>query len=136
MSLSALVSQFFQRRIQIYRQIEVTPEQHGFELEGSTYKTMQEEKGTTEDEMIGWQHWLNGHEFELAPPGAGEGQGSLAFCSPWGCKEWDMMERLNLKYTLQKYIICNWLNLRMWNSRYRRPTISYTQIFECTGWAT
>ena len=46
----------------------------------------QEEKGTTEDEMVGWHHWLNGHESEKAP-GAGDGQGSLACCCPWGCKE-------------------------------------------------
>ena len=44
----------------------------------------QEEKGTTEDEMVGCHHWLNGHEFEQAP-GIGDGQGSLACCSPWGC---------------------------------------------------
>ena len=42
----------------------------------------QEEKGTTEDEMVGWHHRLNGHEFEQAP-GVGDGQGSLACCSPW-----------------------------------------------------
>ena len=51
----------------------------------------QEEKGTTEDEMVGWQHLLNGHEFEQAP-GVGEGQESLACCSPWGCKESDMTD--------------------------------------------
>ena len=45
----------------------------------------QEEKGTTEDEMVGWHHQLNGHEFEQAP-GDGEGQGSLAGCSLWGHK--------------------------------------------------
>ena len=45
-----------------------------------------EEKGTTEDEMAGWHHRLNGHEFEQAP-GVGDGQGSLACCSPWGHKE-------------------------------------------------
>ena len=45
-----------------------------------------EEKGMTEDEMVGWNHWLNGHEFEQAP-GVGDGQASLACCSPWGCKE-------------------------------------------------
>ena len=45
----------------------------------------QEEKGMTEDEMVGW-HWLNGHEFEQTP-GDSEGQGSLAYCSPWGRKE-------------------------------------------------
>ena len=53
-----------------------------------------EEKGTTEDEMVGCHHWLNGHEFEQAP-GVGDGQGSLACCSPWGRKEWDVTEQLN-----------------------------------------
>ena len=43
----------------------------------------QEEKGMTDDEMIGWHHQLDGHKFEQAP-GAGNGQGSLACCSPWG----------------------------------------------------
>ena len=47
-----------------------------------------EEKGTTEDEMVGWHHRFDGHEFEQAP-GDGEGQGSLACCSPWGHKEWN-----------------------------------------------
>ena len=46
----------------------------------------QEEKGATEDEMVRWHHRLNGHEFEQTP-GDGEGQGSLACCSPWGHKE-------------------------------------------------
>ena len=54
----------------------------------------QEEKGTTEDEMVRWHHQLNGHEFEQVL-GDGEEQGSLACCSPWGCKESDMTERLN-----------------------------------------
>ena len=54
----------------------------------------QEEKGKTEDEMVGQHHRLHGHEFYLAP-GDGEGQGSLVCCSPWGCKELDMTERLN-----------------------------------------
>ena len=45
----------------------------------------QEEKGMAEDEMVGWHHWLNGHEFEQAP-GDGEGQGRLACCSPCGCR--------------------------------------------------
>ena len=53
-----------------------------------------EEKGTTEDQMVGWHHQLNGHEFEQAP-GVGDGQGSLACCSPWGCKELDTTEQLN-----------------------------------------
>ena len=54
----------------------------------------QEEKGMTEDEMVGWHHWLDGHEFEQAL-GAGDGQGSLACCSLWGHKGLDMTERLN-----------------------------------------
>ena len=48
----------------------------------------------TEDEMVGWHHQLDGHEFELAP-GVGDGQGSLARCSPWGCRELDKIVRLN-----------------------------------------
>ena len=54
----------------------------------------QGEKGTTEGEMVGWHHQVNGHEFEEAL-GVGDGQGSLACCSPWGRKELDMTERLN-----------------------------------------
>ena len=54
----------------------------------------QEEKGTTEDEMVGWHHRLNGHEFEYAP-GVGDGQGGLACCSPWSHKELDTPEWLN-----------------------------------------
>ena len=54
----------------------------------------QEEKGTTEDEMVGWHHWFDGHEFEQAP-GVGDGQERLACCSPWGRKELDMTEQLN-----------------------------------------
>ena len=53
-----------------------------------------EENGTTEDEMVEWHHWLNGHELEQAP-GVGDIQGSLAYCSPWGRQELDMTERLN-----------------------------------------
>ena len=48
----------------------------------------QEEKGMTEDGIVGWHHWLNGHEFKQAPRDR-EGQGSLACCRPWGCKESD-----------------------------------------------
>ena len=49
----------------------------------------------TEDEMVGWHHQLDGHEFEQTP-GFGDGQGSLACCSPLGRKESDMTEQLNL----------------------------------------
>ena len=54
----------------------------------------QKEKGMTENEMVGWHHWLDGRVFEQAP-GVGDGQGSLVCCSPWGPKESDMTERLN-----------------------------------------
>ena len=54
----------------------------------------QEEKGTTEDEMVGWHHQLDGHEFEWTL-GVGDGQGGLVFCVSWGRKELDMMEQLN-----------------------------------------
>ena len=52
------------------------------------------EKGMTEDEMVGWHHRLDGQEFEQVP-GVGDGQGSQAYCSPWGQKESDTTERLN-----------------------------------------
>ena len=55
---------------------------------------MWEGKGMTEDKMVGWHHQLNGHEVDQAP-GVGDGQGSLACCSPWGRKESDTSERLN-----------------------------------------
>ena len=54
----------------------------------------------TEDKMVGWHHQLYGHVFEHAP-GDGEGQGSLACCSPWGRKESDTTERLNSNKPLQ-----------------------------------
>ena len=53
-----------------------------------------EEKGTTEDEMVRWHYQLDGHEFKQAP-GVGDGQGSLACCSPWGSKALDTTEWLN-----------------------------------------
>ena len=54
----------------------------------------QEKKGTTEDEMAGWHHWLDGHESEWTP-GVGDGQGGLACCNSWGHKESDTTELLN-----------------------------------------
>ena len=60
-----------------------------------------EEKGETQDEMVGWHHQFNGQELGQTP-GNGEGQGSLACCSPWGHKELDMTERLNNKDTSTK----------------------------------
>ena len=68
-----------------------------------------EEKGATEDEMIGWHYWCDGREFEQAP-GVGDGQGSLACCSPLGCKESDTTKRLNrlvsINYCSVTVLIC------------------------------
>ena len=75
-----------------------------------------EEKGMTGDEMVGWHHWLKGREFEQTP-GDGEGQGSLACCSPWGRKELDMTEWLNNSY--------NDLKPTVWNRIY-----VYTNLIE------
>ena len=61
----------------------------------------QEEKGATEDETVGWHHWLNGHEF-WQTLGDGEGQGSLACCSPWGHKESGTYGRLKNHQGIQK----------------------------------
>ena len=60
----------------------------------------QEEKGATEDEMIGWHHRLNGHEFELTP-GDSEGWRSLACCHSWDCKELDMTEKQGISTALR-----------------------------------
>ena len=57
-------------------------------------KDWMQEKGMTEDETVGWHHQLNGHVFEWTP-GVCDGKGGLACCSPWCCKESDMIERLN-----------------------------------------
>ena len=70
----------------------------------------QEEKGATEDEMVGWHHRLNGHEFGQAPAD-GEGQGSLVCCSPWGLKESDTTQQL--------------IN----SSKVNRILVSYTRYF-------
>ena len=68
----------------------------------------QEEKGMTEDEMVGWHHLLNGHEFEQAL-GVGDGQGSLECWGPWGHKEMDTAERLNwTKSTLNLIGVMEW----------------------------
>ena len=62
-----------------------------------------EEKGMTEDEVVGWHHWLSGHEFEQAP-GVGVGQGGLACCDSWGFKESNTTEWLS------------WTEMLFWNS--------------------
>ena len=66
----------------------------------------QKEKGMTEDEMVGWHHQLDGHEFEWTP-GVGDGKGGLACCDPWACIGSDMTEQLNWTediYRFSKYL--------------------------------
>ena len=74
----------------------------------------QEEKGVTEDEMVGWHHRLNGHEFEQAP-GDSEGQGSLVCCHPWGHKESDTTSWLKNKLDVPQKIF--------WYRRTHKPFI-------------
>ena len=94
----------------------------------------QEEKGVTEDKMVGWHHWLNGHELEQAP-GVDDGQGSLVCYSPWGRKELDTTEWLN-------WTELNWRRDRrvtsfptsthggkaMWTQAGRKPVASRNQL--------
>ena len=67
------------------------------------YDWGQEEKGMTEDEMVGWYHWLNGHEFGQTLGDSG-GQGSLKCYSPWGSRESDTTEQLNNKYAIWPFV--------------------------------
>ena len=86
----------------------------------------QEEKGIIEDEMVGWHHWYNVHEFEQAL-GHGEGQGSLACCSPRGCKTSDMTEQQQIPciHFEQQQIPCIHLRNIYWVSPLRSRTIGY-----------
>ena len=65
----------------------------------------------TKDEMIGWHHQLNGHKFDHTL-GNSEGQGSLACCSPWGCKESDMTERQQTSFQDPIWLLCLCLSLQ------------------------
>ena len=76
----------------------------------------QEEKGTTEDETVGWYHWLDGHEFEQAPV-VGNGQGSLVCCSPWSLRESDTTK---------------WLSLTEWYWYDKELTSTALQVAFCT----
>ena len=64
----------------------------------------QKEKGNTEDEMVGWHHWLSGHELG-STPGDIEGQGNLTCCSPWSHRESDATEQLNDNNMLTKILL-------------------------------
>ena len=73
----------------------------------------QEEKGTTEDEMVGWHHWLDGCESEWTP-GVGDEQGGLACCDSWGCKELDTTEWLNWIELLENVKYDNLYTIYLW----------------------
>ena len=90
-----------------------------------------QEKGTTEDEMVGWLHWLNEYEFEQTLEDSG-GQRSLACCRPWGCKELDTTELLNsnkLPSTVPGYVGSTQKMLKEWGSLDRGPTWCF-EVFQ------
>ena len=90
----------------------------------------EEEKGTTEDEMAGWHHWLDGRESEWTP-GDGDGQGGLACCDSWGRKESDTIERLNwteLNERNSQVESNKWATLE---KQYTVETVKYSRNCEC-----
>ena len=87
----------------------------------------QEEKGMTEDAMVRWHHWLNGHEFEQTL-GDSEGQGSLVCCSPWGLKESDTTEQLNrTELMLKLKLQYSGLLMRRANTLEKTPMLGKTE---------
>ena len=103
----------------------------------------QEKKGMKEDKMDGWHHWLNGHGFGWTP-GVGDGQGGLACCRPWGCKELDMSKRLNelswlqIKNIILKcclllfYTTVNNFSIRLWSAT--KTGFYTTRDNQLSGW--
>ena len=87
--------------------------------------------------MVGWYHWLNGHEFEQAL-GVGDGQGGLVCCSSWGCKESDMTERLNWIELAHKWLMhiihqlrpVKWFQILIFKSYISRQVIALAIPFE------
>ena len=81
------------------------------EKDPDAWKDWRQEKGTTEDEIVGWHHQLNGHEFEQAPRD-GKWQGSLACCSPWGLQrvrhDW-ATEQQQLIFTVVDHVVSSWI---------------------------
>ena len=105
----------------------------------------QEEKGLTEDEMVGWHHWLNGHGFGWTL-GVGDGQGSLVCCSAWGHNELDMTEWLNWNELYPKQMwakfavktVCNnknpWFQNCLLSTSYQHSTnIQKSKIYRRTN---
>ena len=90
----------------------------------------QEEKGTTEDGMAGWHHWLDGRESEWTP-GVGDGQGGLVCCDSWGRKESDTTEQLNWT-ELTEPVLCNLLNINS-VSAFTKGSVSFRMGFAAGG---
>ena len=106
----------------------------------------QEEKGMTEDEMVGWHHWLNGREFEQAP-GVGDGQGSLVCCRPWEQLSWTELRETECTHALQgmeQILVCPGTHLllcpALWGLymggqvRNSPPFAPVTGLFMWMGW--
>ena len=87
----------------------------------------QEKKGMTEDEMVGWHHWLNGHEFEQSL-GGGDGQGSLACCSPWGHKASDTTEQQN--WTEMNFLLHPQCGQYIRQKRWLKTSLFYRSVFK------
>ena len=88
----------------------------------------------TEDEMAGWHHQLHGHEFEWAL-GVGDGQGGLACCSSWGCKELDMTERLHNNKALSCHdipMLSHYPHMVFCSQIFRRPPGLYSVGSPCS----
>ena len=96
-------------------------------------KDWRQEKEMTENEMVGWHHRFNGHEFEQAP-GVGDGQGNLACCSPWGCKEADTTEWTKLNWisflSFEWFLIKNIFFFGMWHLS---SSTGYWTYVPCSG---
>ena len=88
-----------------------------------------EEKGTAEDEMIGWHYQLNGQEFEQTP-GGGEGQASPVCCIPWGCQESNSTERLNNNNNKFTKTMCFYFNAQITDSLFLPLSFSYGSYTE------
>ena len=93
-----------------------------FEKNSDAGKDWRQEKGTTQDEVVWWHHWLYGHEFEQAL-GVGNGQGNLTCCSPWGHKVLGTTEQLNWTELISLILIIT-LNVNGLNSPTKRHRLA------------
>ena len=84
----------------------------------------------TEDDMVGWHHRFNGHEFEQAP-GVGDGQGNLACCSLWGHKKLDMTERLKLTEMIDFVSIIS-IRCVLFLSQLNNSCLFYSHLYRVT----